>query len=1022
MLKNFTMALVASGAAFSKRYAVSASREIRRAERAAFSILAPLVARKARKGEAVRTALKYVGPGRLDVAIRGGFLSRPLRLRSGDDGFFSASFEAVRAKRDDADALRFLYLSKFDGDAANHAPAVRLRRARIALFMALSDAVLDERGGPDDEANVTVRSMMDALYYRAYESDDGTLAEPNRLRRAAAKFFYRFNTNHSALRRVYSDNLAQLTERIRSESDFLIAWAGCAIFSLNIKRQKAQDVAAFLRRAVSFEDGDPEGDRSFREAAGEVSAFMESNLSAAFASTIVADLKAAMAVSSGEAYRLYEKVLFLFERKSWEDIFRTFRRMIDSGYLAASRDYFIFYRVFAFSCFEAGYPRPGRASVAESERAATLNRFTYVSSFMNRLVVAEDAFREGRGHARYALWARLKGFAAFGLFLYAAGLVLSLAFSLVLGKRDPDLLAQTVPWLADGVENLLRVILSLDAARAGALGWTAAVAIALFCLYLAYFFARLVSAAVGRGIASLRSRNLAFFTAVNAVSFLLVFSLAVEATWWIREPFTREKLLYVTNAGSVAATRPDPFLERFIIDKGISSRYALVRAGIADLNAAVAARKGDPGALAAYLSGFDGYSKIMFAVAPNRPGIDDYRPEVFELDPFLGELVRSWRASSEARNLDLVFLYPFKYARPAGFDGMPLLDRMSVVGCVDERGPLGLAWLPDRLSLPGGKSTDAKLFFLPDETTGKQLLEQLKGLKRAQDVKVEQIRSMNVDYYYDFSPKTQEKPPAEGQDDPERNAVFAPLNVVAFPVADPARAGSCNAFIYEFSRDAAPGYAAAADASPAGRLANPGRFGALALDQRYLTMDSDLDEFLSESFFARKGRPAGDAADRAAFATVRAAFAAVVLALFALLSSTTTRQRIGMALAGAVAILPTLALLAPGHGPAFAGIALPPGFFGGWDGTIALGAMIFVALYYLAQVAGIAKNAQALAYAWAIAAVSVGTAAAGFFGVVDAAAVRDFFSGQAGIAVRLGLAALTAALSWAFFTFRLRAR
>ncbi len=1007
MLKGFTMELVTAEAAFSRRYAKTASREIRRAERALHALLAPL-ARKA-KGEAVRTPLKYRPGGKPTLALRGGPLARALSLSVGDDGFVSLSRAAAGARREDADVLRFVFLSDYEGDAANQAPALRLRRIKIALFIALADAVLEEKGGPDDEDNVAVRCMMDALYYRAYESDDGLLAEPSGIRRAAAKFFYRFNTAHSALRAAYSDNLARLAGRMRTEEDFLEAWAGCALFSLNLKRQKAQDVEAFVRKAVAYEEGDPEADRELRARSSGISAFMESNLASAFASTIVADLKAAMATTSGEAYRLYERTLFLFERKSYEDIFGVFRRMIDSGYLSSSRDYFLFYRVFAFSRFEAGYPRPGRASVTDAERAATLNRFTYVSSFMNRLVVAEDAFRGGRGRGRRTLRSRLGSFAAFGLALYAVGLALSLVAALALGKRDPDLLAQTVPWLGKGVDALVRSILALDGAKAGALGWALAVGAVLFLGYLAYWIAGTAARALGRGVSKLRSRNLLFFVGVNALSFLVVFGFASELVHWSREPFVREPILYVTNAESVENTRPDPFMENFILDKGLASRYRLVRASVARLNADVASRKGDPAALDAFLSGFDAYAKILFAVAPNRPGIDDYRPEVFEYDPFLVELVRRWKASGAARDLDLVFMYPFRYARPAAFEGFPALERMTVVGCVDERGPLGLGYLPDRLTLPGGRKTDAKLFFLPDETTGKQILEQIKGLRRAQDMKVEQLRSMNVEYYYDFSPKET----AAGQEgDPERDALFSPLNVVAYPVADPVRAGSCNAFVYVL-----PGGGAAR----AG-IANAGRFGVLALDQAYLTMDSDLDAFLEEDFFAARKPKAEDPVDRGAFVATRVAFAVVAFALFALLSSTTARQRLLMALAGAVALLPAALSLVATNGQPFPGASLPPWFFAGWDGTLAIGAMALATLYYLAQVIGLSKNAQCLVYAWSLAAVSVGTAVAGWFAVVDARALRDFLSSAPGLGLSLGLAAATAALSWAFFTFRLRAK
>ncbi len=1006
MAQDLGFSLVFLKGAVTAAAAARNRRDVERAKRRAAAILLSLAPRK--PGEERELPMRCASGASAALSLSLGLFRGSLELRVSPEGCVSVARAArgagkaarprIPAERErqaleeDRTFLEVLFLSSFQGDAAvSLSASAPWSDLKVGLFMALVENGIGP-AAPGELGSRTVRSVLDALAFESYSVPSG-----GRLRDRLAVFFYRRNSGKGPVPVKRSQSLSDLLQRLRDPREFAEAWLAYLYFARSLKEMRPVDPGPALKAAAEQGSGGKEALAAAESLAAGVKRFIETSVAGSFQDSIVKDVKEAMRRSSGEAYQAYERILGLLDRKAWEDIFQTMRSMVDKAYLSRSRDYYLFYRIFAFSFFEAAYPGPYRQSVNETERKASLLRFQYVSTYLNRLIVTQDLYREGPGPKGLVQTARNIFYFCLGLF--ALGGAIQLLMDLLPPLRGVSLLALTGQAYSAAAEWTYRAVTGFAASGPGFFTQTIlAFALVLF-LFIPYFLYRSASSAIARLVSGLRARHRLFFVLANCLAFFLTLNFFAEGFAWVFSSGYRDDLLLVTNRASSEVMRDDPFMERFLSKQGFFASYRVRRADLRELNEAIQAGASDK-LLGKPIGDFE---RVIFAAAPYVQGAGmRYEAAMYDLNPALNALTTAW-AGAAGRDLEIAFFYPFSQEAPTAFKRLPILDRLEVRSCMSEYGAIGLAYTPK--AMPWGAAA-AEVFGLmrEDDEGFAEILKKLLSIKNVKERKALTEVSFNIDYYYAL-PGT---PAAKA---PEAAGPLQPLISVNY-LAGPKDPGMA-AFLYELEDG---------DLKTGAGLGAAGSLRILSLDQKYLKMDSKLGSIMARNFFIPDDRPASPWGldPRTTFFVSQAFLLLAGAGLMSLIGYSTRRQRLAMLGSIVLAQAPLVFLLTPGMGGLF-----KPGLESLWGASPAVPMLAFMMglfLFNLFQVLGLGKDGQIRLLLWTAPAAQILFWVLGAFIIPSPLAVADFLDGRWGLLIQSVLTGAVGVASAAFFSFKFRAR
>jgi hypothetical protein len=713
---------------------------------------------------------------------------------------------------------------------------------------------------------------------------------------------------------------------------------------------------------------------------------------------------------SGQAYQHLEKVEYLLERKAWEDIFLTLKGMVNEGFMDGRQDYYLFYRIFAFSFFETVYPGLARKNLNEVEQKAARARFQYVSGFINRFLIVSEVYREER-IPQVRVRRLLKNCLGFGLAVFSVGGLVQFALSLLAGGTRIDLLPMVTDWIAAQSGRLYRAVLDFSAGSPGIFALTLAVGLAVALLFVLFFLYRLTTGLLGRFSVWLRNRSALFFVLTNMLVFALAFNFILEAGAWLHQSGQRERVMLVVNDRASGTLRRDDFLDRFLVEQKLYARYRVDTVAIDTLNARLADT--DPAKALALRAELGAYGRVVFAVTPFSllPGAE-YRAENFSIDALTEALVAVWKESG--RDLSMVFLYPFTGKAPDGFAALPALDHLGVKVCAGEYGTYGIAYLPKDEELPSGVSRTA-LFGLKSASDLEELMKKLTGANRGKAITDKDVLSnINIDYYYDFGVK-----PAGNRalpDEAEFAAMFLPLvRVRSVMEADEGAARPTAGFLYELGDGAV-----AAKSREAYGLSKAGQLRVVSIDQKFLLQNSGLGDLLAARFFYPEQEHAAPwlIDPRVVLALTQVLVLLLVLLLVVSITWIPFGRRLAVFAAALASQLP-LATLFLGGDALWSAVGLSA-LWGGSLGVVVISALGLFFLFALGQIAGLQPNKQLQVYVWVPAAANLVYWLAGLAVCLDPEALYLFLTGDWGVAFQLALTAAVGVLSWRYFSFKLK--
>ena len=770
--------------------------------------------------------------------LGGSLFSRAIRVTVDEKGLASLMrLPGIPDKTDEIHFLEFLFLSRFEGDSASQ-PGFGLAWSRIktGLMASFIDNGLEGESGSGDLNKAAVKNVIDALVYESYAPDP-----PSGIRETMGRAFYLFNTNYGPFRRLYSQNMAALLERVKSMQDCMTALLGFHYFSLTLKEMRPVDISVQMTEALNAGGAIKEVKVEIDRWSREIAQFIDTVVIGSFQDSILKDIKNAMTRSTGDAYQSYERILFYFDRKAYEDIFQAMKKLSDKNYLAGSRDYYLFYRIFAYSFFEVTYPGTYRRGLNETEQNSSRARFRYVSGYMNRLVVTQDIFRENAGAWRVKQTA--KNIFFFCVALFAVGGIIQIFLDLVFRKVKVDLLSK----ITDGIESLSNAVFTcihgFSSTAPGFFTQTVMVAVFVFFLFFMYFLYRSTIGALSRFVSFLRGKHELFFALVNVLVFFLCLNFLMEGWAFFASGSAKGKVLLISNNASSEIYRDDPFLKRFLVSQGIFSAYSADSSDISEINSGLTAKSSDAPdgkeSENAMVKKLSGYSRIVFAVAPYNPGSGkEYAPENYTIQPVLNALIADWKKANSDR--EIILLYPLQKPAAETFAELPYLDRLQIFSCVSEYGQRGLAYIPSDENT-SFEIDRTKIFGLQNESSLQEIFERLKNLANAKvRQKIEDV-PFNIDYYYAF-PEIQNAKEKQSIDEATVNELFLPLVLVKYSSDNTVGLGA-SAFYYRLSKDKQN------DLRKSYGIDTSAELRIVAVDQKYLFMDSSLGEIIKKNVF-----------------------------------------------------------------------------------------------------------------------------------------------------------------------------
>jgi hypothetical protein len=706
-------------------------------------------------------------------------------------------------------------------------------------------------------------------------------------------------------------------------------------------------------------------------------------------------LKRAANSYTGLVYQHYEKILYLFDRKAYEDIYQTLKKMESGHSIRRREEYYLFYRIFAFSFFEVNYPFSFNLTLTEAERISTQNRFLYISAFMNRLLLKEETIVLSREFFTQTLGKTVKNFIAFGVFLYILGFLLKLFFSLAF---QMDILREISEGGRAFTESLFNSLLSFNTAGTGIFSVVLAAGGLLLLIYLVYVLYKLTMNFLGWMIRSLKEKHILFFIFFNCLMFFIAFNMVTDIASLAYSATQKEEVLLVTNESDNELLRRDNFITRFLDYQGIGSRYNLREVPLTRLRdelSRIQAKDTLPAS---------GYSKIIVHIVPDYIGAlsDDYQK-------VLSFLFTLWRDSERDRNCEIVFLDPFTVQRPDFFRDLPYLDRMELKYCFNpDIGDYGTAYIADTVPGRSGAQLENKFYKgLKDLNKLQEFFKSLEG-KELKKLTPEERRELNIGYYYQFTNADQARFKAIARE--ILPALFSPLTKVHYPTPGGKDEEAVGSFLYSYS-DAQGLF------SPP--LKNRGRFAVLALDQKYLRMDSGFGDYAKNEFFtpAAGPDPAHDELNRNLYLGLHGLLVLLIAALGGMMTYLNRP--------GKVALAASLLLTALFGSAVFLGSAapLPALFFANAVNIAVYLALGWIFAFYLCQLIGLQRNYTLLVLAVLVPVASLTHLVVGALVPATVADLYGFLiKTLPGALLQCGLLACIGIVSYVFFSFRFKVK
>ncbi|MBN2443750.1 MAG: hypothetical protein JXJ04_20480 [Spirochaetales bacterium] len=767
-----------------------------------------------RQKDEVKTSLFINDKDGIDFFLTNPWFSfaRGIRIYSGPQGqiVISKIKKPKGEKHNLLSILRFLFLTHFEGDSAMQEIASNFKQIKAELFIAMMDNNISNKELEGLDAGL-IRNIMDALLYNTYNSNIYLAAKSEgRIRNFFSRLFYLFNTNYKAYTKVFSDRLTTTLAHLTTEKDFMVVYFAYIYFIRMLQGGKRIDIETDLSAGVDLEkyEKQPQALSKFSK---ETENFIEYNIIHNFYDSIYKDILYSCDSHRGRIYHLYEKIRYSFEKKAYEDIYSVLKLMNNEGLIRKKDEYYLFYRIFAFSYYESYFPTSYGLSVTDIEKTSTRNRFAYISSFINRIVLAEKPVRITKENIRISVPRILSRFLTFGLVSYLIIFLLS--------RFNVIILDDLVEFLRSSCNKTLSFFSSFLIDDYGLVAATGAILSLLVVVMIFYVIYRLIIHFIAKTINQLKERHKFFYSLYNMAVFVLLVLIFLQGLFFFIEGFTREKLVYLTYSESAEATRDDFFVERFLHVHGIYARY--------DVEHLIIGK--DDKDEHAFMKKISGVSKLIIDIDPEH---------YLTADAYITERISTWEKMGK-KNLEVIFMKRFPAGVIKTFYGLPVLDRLNVKGAVNDNGADAIVVTTETIrnvidKRKGNDSEYPNTFFwtIKSSAEKKGFIERL--TKDRKNIKPEELqKEINISYYYTI-PKTGDKKFIEISDDDYKKSL-SPLTMLIYPPA----ADSLSAFFYRWQKEE-----------------SSASISVLSIDEKYLSMESGFGDFVRKFFFTKEKQPA----------------------------------------------------------------------------------------------------------------------------------------------------------------------
>jgi len=668
-------------------------KSIRSASKMSGKILKRLI-NKENINEEISTSMFLKGNYNIDFYLKTGrFSKKALKVYSNEEGRIFIKLEKIPENyKDDINPfLKFLFLSEFKGDADNFEFATSFKQIKAELYIAMVANSINQYKGRGLSSHV-VNNIVDALIFESYSRDTiNSSKEKFSFKKFISKIFYLLNPNYTAYKQIYSNNLLVYLEKVDTISDWFVLYLSFFYFTRMIQGGKKIDIEEELLPIFDLKNK-PHAKQDAIKIIEKVKDYIEYNFVNTFMSSITKDIQNTCNRYEGTAYFYYEKILHSFGKKAYEDIFQTLKRMVKENLIFEKREYYLFYRIFAFSFFEANYPSGQNIQLTDVERTATKNRFMYISSFINRLSVNQEELPVSKEQFFSSLSRRLKNVFVFSLIVYVFVFFVNLFDNTILYSFFEGLgnsiintifsIDKTVTG-SNGTLNTYKIldnffnnIISSSNGVYGIIYYVLVIGIVGFFMYITVLFYKIVINGFFNWVTALKEKSRTFYIVSNILLFLLVFNFIIELMAFIPGNIGGEKVLLVQGEKNKETIKEENFTKRFLYSQGFYSRYSMDSISASDLSAAVMEMQeknkrnnnSQNKENVEQKKEFEKYNNILF-------NVDPYYFD--QIQDYIKKRIEVWK-SKGTKNLNIVLLNRLPKGKSSAFIGLPILENLVV--------------------------------------------------------------------------------------------------------------------------------------------------------------------------------------------------------------------------------------------------------------------------------------------------------------------------------------------------------